>query len=75
MSRYRVTTTVDEGLSATSGGIHCARGITDTAAAQKGRTGAHAAKGAAGAQRLRGHIPAIYESISTDESFIFQKTP
>ncbi|MDE0090151.1 MAG: KEOPS complex subunit Pcc1 [Thaumarchaeota archaeon] len=66
MSRYRATTTVDEGLHATAAApaVH-----TES---QRRRKKAEPAPTSSGARRGRGGsgiIPAIYESISTDESF------
>lgn len=67
MSRYRATTTVDEGLHATTAAAPAAH--TES---QRRRKKAEPAPTPSGARRGRGGsgiIPAIYESISTDESF------
>lgn len=67
MSRYRATTTVDEGLHAT---VAAAPAVHTKS--QRRRKKAEPAPTSSGARRGRGGsgiIPAIYESISTDESF------
>ena len=69
MSRYRVTTTVDEGLHAA---VAASTAHTESRTQGRRRKKAEPAPTPSGARQGRGSsgiIPAIYESISTDESF------
>ncbi|MCE2498614.1 MAG: hypothetical protein J4F28_06455 [Nitrosopumilaceae archaeon] len=71
MSRYRATTTVDEGLHATDA-ASAAHAESRTRGRERRRKKAEPAPAPSGARQERGSsgiIPAIYESISTDESF------
>ncbi len=73
MSRYRATTTVDEGLHATVAALDAhTESRTQVQGRRQRRKKAEPAPTSSGARRGRGGsgiIPAIYESISTDESF------